>query len=136
MNAQLDQAGGENPGLVHFLHLEWLGWAHQQTMNATGLIPTEVWRSQRPWVALITGVDSVYGLKRQFIKGYLDVSGANYSGDKGVMVHFLVEEGKLYEANYPVSRKKSERSFLTHDGSTIKYLSIEEGLAWARTISE
>jgi hypothetical protein len=50
-----------------------------------------------PWCAKITGKDTYYGYKREFVQGKKDYTHANSKGSRGVFVYFLVESGFVYE---------------------------------------
>lgn len=64
-----------------------------------------------PWVAEITGLDPVYRFARRFVCGQKDYTNANSIGSRGVMVHFVVDEGPVYEASCRTSWRKGRRYF-------------------------
>lgn len=50
-----------------------------------------------PWVARITGRDSRFGYKREFLPYKKDYTHANRKGSRGVFCYFMVETGLVYE---------------------------------------
>jgi hypothetical protein len=85
-------------------------------------------RGNRAWVAEITGIDGYDRPIRRFLRGQRDYSNANRIGSRGVMLHFIVEEGSIYEVNAPYNWSKDRRYFTTHDGSGWIELSREEAV--------
>lgn len=88
-------------------------------------IEVETIGAAKGWIAEITGLDTKFGLARQFV-GDRDYSGANKPRTRGVMTVAELEEGHLYEVNEPTSWKNTDRYFCTvRDGEKVR-LSKEE----------
>jgi len=90
----------------------------------------------RYWVAEITGTDDHFGLKRSFLQGHKDYSHANGVGSRGVYMHYLLDEGKLYEVKEPVSWRSSERYFCRVESRRIVKVSKDEVLRCLKDRSE
>lgn len=65
----------------------------------------------RFWVAEITGYDSKYCFKRNFLRGQYDYENSNSVGSRGVLVHFTLEPNRAYEVKRPMSWRSDERFF-------------------------
>lgn len=65
----------------------------------------------KPWVAKITGLDPKWGLKREFVPGVKDYSGANSVGSRGIERAWVITEPGIYEYNLPRSWKNTDRDF-------------------------
>lgn len=77
--------------------------------------------SRAPWLAEITGLHPTYRFTRQFLRGQKDYTHANGIGSRGVILHFIVDEGPIYEINYHTSWKSSRRYFFrVQDGVEIE----------------
>lgn len=77
--------------------------------------------NRKPWVAEITGTDHQYGLRRQFLEYHKDYSKGNSVGTRGVYLHFLLVEGKIYEVFHFISWKNTNRYFCRIvDGKVVK----------------
>lgn len=76
----------------------------------------------RPWVAEILGRDPVYSFARKFLPCHIDYRHANSVGTRGVLMHCVLESGKLYEVKERVSWKKTVRYFctVTEDGDIVE----------------
>lgn len=70
-------------------------------------------RPRKPWVAQILGKDPRYGLARRFLPANWQRQRANGNGSRGVELWFVLESGRLYEVNAPVSWRSTERYFCT-----------------------
>lgn len=83
-------------------------------------------RSERPWVAQIFGSDGRGGFNRSSLAGGSDYSGSNSKGSRGVIRHFALEEGLVYEVNERVSWKRTDRYFLRiEDGQHVRMTAEE-----------
>ena len=67
--------------------------------------------SGAPWIAEITGMHPTYRFERRFVKGQKDYSAGNSKGSRGVMLYFVVEEGRPYEVSKRTSWKGNSRYF-------------------------
>lgn len=70
----------------------------------------------RAYVAEITGLDPTYGFARRFLRGNRDRSHSNRAGTRGVMAHYVLEEGPIYEVRTWVSRRVSVVRYIRYDG--------------------
>lgn len=109
----------------------WGAKLGQDTMRA--LMGSEGKPPWRPWVARITGLESRYGLKREFVHGTKDYSQANSIGSRGVYEYFALSPG-VYEVSHMVTWRKSRRYFLrvTEDATTTEITREEAIDALAR----
>lgn len=82
----------------------------------------------RQWVAEITGTDPKFGFKRAFLRGKKGYSRANSVGSRGIYFVYLLEEGRIYEVNSPVSWKRDVRYFCRYMDGRKNVLSKEEVL--------
>lgn len=126
------------------LSLEFVGYNADQALrhfncvaDATGLPGRRESAGLRPWVAEVTGVDSVFGLKRSFVDGRIDFAESNGKMSRGVMLHFVLESGRCYEVKARRSWSSWDRYFchVTDDGD-IERIDKEAVLAWAKSESE
>lgn len=100
--------------------------AHRAVLNRyapgvwDGLIGPNV--ESKVWVAEITGSDLIYKYSRKFLKCKVDYSKANSKGTRGVIHWFILETGKIYEVESPVSWSRKERYFckISECGDIIK----------------
>lgn len=85
------------------------------------------------WVAEITGVDPKYKYSRTFLKSKVDYSKSNSKGTRGVMHWFIMETGKIYEVEAPISWSRKERYFckISEDGDIVK-IDKEEVAKWVK----
>jgi hypothetical protein len=90
------------------------------------------YRSQRPWVARITGFDPVFGLARAFVRGQIDYSRANSVGSRGVYLYFPLNDG-MYEVNKHLTWAKNRRYFIRVEGMQITEITKEEVEQWLRS---
>jgi len=81
---------------------------------------------QRPWVAEIKGLDSQRGFDRQFLRGAKDYSQSNGAASRGVYLHFILDDGKIYEVHEPLGWKKFNRYFCRYNGFEKETLSRDE----------
>lgn len=74
---------------------------------------------QRHWCAKLTGLDSKYGFRREFVKGRKDYSRANSIGSRGIYVWYILDPG-MYEVSSPETMRRTRRYFLrvNYDGTT------------------
>ena len=63
------------------------------------------------WCAKILGTCRRFGLKREFVTPMVDHVGSSSSGNRGVSMVFLLEEGCMYEIFEKVSWRSSRRYF-------------------------
>lgn len=95
----------------------------------------------RPWCAEITGLDPKYGLARSFVKALRDYKDAHraWSGNVyGVIAHFPLHEGKLYEVSRlrgRPSKRYVSREFIFVEGGEMREKTPDEALAIATTIA-
>ena len=69
----------------------------------------------RYFVAEITGTDEKFGYKRIFLPCNKDYRNSNSTGSRGVVAHYLIDSGKIYDVKSPDSWRSSERYFCTVD---------------------
>jgi len=79
----------------------------------------------RPWVARITGLDAKYGLKREFVRGRKDYRDATSNGNRGVMMHYLLEPG-IYEVQELLSWSKIDRYFARSQDGALTRMTRQE----------
>lgn len=78
------------------------------------------------WVAEIVGLDDRYGFSRKFLPYHKDYSKANSVGSRGVMVHYTVEDGPIYEVLSPQTWNWADRYFCRYeDGAQIRMTKAE-----------
>lgn len=125
------------------LRLEWIGEGHSATLqriaeyeqNTGQRFPTPEWvryydrRRFHPWVARLTGMDTQFGFKREFLDSQIDYSLARGGGNRGVYLYYMLTPG-IYEVNAPESWRHVRRYFVrVHDDLGIAELRREEVLA-------
>lgn len=109
------------------LALEWVG--HDMDTNPA-------WRAmgapqlRRPWVAEVVIVDGK--VDRRFLDGRTDYQRANGIGSRGVTVHYLLEDGAIYEVRHFTSWKSEDRYFCYVENGQIYRCTQEEFLGWLR----
>lgn len=122
--------------MLAVLELEWIGeyndahcrlYDKQIKMVGNGL--DLGYKSNRPWVARITGRDAIYGLAREFVRGQIDYSRANSKGSRGVYLYFPLKEG-IYEVLAHRTWAKNRRYFCRVENTTITEITREEVEAW------
>lgn len=123
------------------LKLEAIGDAtRQRTRLAAGIlreagfsVASELYQPARPypWVARITGLHAKYGMARQFIRGRKDYSTASGNGNRGIYLHYLLDEG-IYEIQDVKSWSKVERYFVQSSGGVLERMTKEEVLSCLR----
>lgn len=91
-------------------------------------------KSNRPWIARITGTDPTYGLARTFLEGQIDYSQANSVGSRGVYLHFFLEDG-VYEVSEHVSWKRTRRYFIVVHNIQVSEIPREEVLSYLDQVS-
>lgn len=82
-----------------------------------------------PWIAEIIGTHPGYRFDRRFIKAQKDYSGGNSKGSRGVMLHFVVEDGRPYEVSKRTSWKGSSRYFFRVTNGQEERLTEQEVIA-------
>jgi hypothetical protein len=82
-------------------------------------------QSLRPWVARIAGLDSRWGLRREFVRPNVDYSRANSVGSRGVYGYYLLDDG-IYEVSHPVSWRNHRRYFVRAAEGRIREIDREE----------
>jgi hypothetical protein len=88
-------------------------------------------KSQKPyWVAEITGEDSKYKFKREFLRCKKDYSEANGVGSRGVYVYYNLEEGKVYHVSSPESWKRIDKYYCTIKNGELQRLTQKEVEKW------
>lgn len=70
-------------------------------------------RPAMPWVAEVTGLSERYGLAREFLRPRYDYREANRTAARGVRAWWTLEEGRVYQARYRVTRDKWVTRWLT-----------------------
>lgn len=91
---------------------------------------------RQPWVAEITGLDSRYGLSREFVPRKTDYRHANRAGERGAEHWWTLESGRAYEARYRVTWDKWVTRWLTvTEEGDITDITEEEARQWASSIS-
>jgi hypothetical protein len=83
------------------------------------------WHHKRAWVARIVGLDDVYGLQREFIRGMTDYGEANSTGSRGIFEYYPLKDG-IYEVSEPISWKHCERYFCRVEGEDITKIDFKE----------
>lgn len=78
--------------------------------------------AQRQWIAEIIGVDSRYGWRRVFLRGYKDYTHANGPGSRGVFVTYILEPGRIYQVQSPQSWNHTDSYYCTvsKDGEIVR----------------
>lgn len=95
----------------------------------------------RPWCAEITGLDPKFGLARTFVKALRDYADAHraWSGNVyGVVAHFPLHEGKLYEVSRlrgRPSKRHVSREFVFVENGAMVDRTADEALAYATAIA-
>lgn len=116
----------------HFLRLEWRGHSKSKKLRNAGL--GVLAKGSKPWVARIDGECHKYGLSRSFVDEYMDSTGANKTGDRGIFLFFAVNEGELYECGYYRTSTKYSRYFFFHDGDCFVEIDKREAFRWAKSM--
>jgi hypothetical protein len=71
--------------------------------------------NRRPWVARITGKDSRFGLRREFMVGRMDSRDANAVGSRGIFRVYELDEGSMYEVRELTGWTSERRYFVRAD---------------------
>lgn len=74
-----------------------------------------VTRGHRPFAAKITDIDSKYGFKREFVKGYWDFSEAKRNRPFLRRIYFPLEPNSIYDVCEVGQGKSYYRAFLLTD---------------------
>lgn len=85
----------------------------------------------KPWVAEIAGFNLRFGFNRNFITPTIDWSGANRSGNRGVMMYWHVGDG-IYET---CLGRRLDREFCRVVGGKLSACTREEVEAWLNECS-
>jgi hypothetical protein len=94
----------------------------------------DIFRKNRTYVALITGLDDRYGFKRAFIEPKKDYSKANSIGSRGVLYNYFLEHDKLYEVQHYHSWSRSERYYCVVNNDQELKLNKDEAIKWLKNI--
>lgn len=129
------------------LILEYIGEAQDARLSLYGGIIDQVSpglsnkvigqkRTRMPWVAEITGIDTKFGFKRNFLTGNWERSKSNSIGSRGTRLCFVLESSKLYEVKSPVSWRTTDRYFCTvNDLGEINKITETEAKSWLKSRS-
>lgn len=93
-------------------------------------------RSERCWVAQITGLSDQYGFERRFIRGHRDYSHSNNKGSRGIYGYFVLHEGCYYEVQSRPSWSRVDRYFCRVSDGAITRVHAKEVIAWLRLVSK
>lgn len=86
---------------------------------------------RRPWVAELTGRDARFGYARRFLRPALtDYSASNAIGSRGVVRHYHLREGAVYEVHERVSWGRSRRYACRVEGGAVVEMTDAEVRAW------
>lgn len=120
--------------MLYTLKLEAIGdgIAYDRRMHRRHGVP---WRPRSrleaavgiPWVARITGLSDRHGFQREFIQGRRDYLDANGTGNRGVWIYYLLEDG-LYEVNELTSWQDSRRYCLRVANGQAETLTLREAV--------
>jgi hypothetical protein len=77
-------------------------------------------KSNKPWLAEITGLDDKYKFKRTFLNGSIDFSESNKSGNAGVKLYFIIEDDKIYQLREKSGKKEFKYFFKMVNGEEVK----------------
>lgn len=93
--------------------------------------PLRCLRPKRPWVAELTL--KLGRVERRFLNPRTDYADAGRSGKRGIRMWFVLEHGRVYEAERPLSPNHCERVFLLPgpDG-VVAEIDREEALRWLK----
>lgn len=83
----------------------------------------------RAWCARITGFDSKYGYRREFLQPNVSYQRANSIGSRGVMAYYNLDDG-VYEVSDPVSWGRTDRYFLKVTDSESRRILKSEVELW------
>jgi len=117
--------------MKHSLNLEFVGENRHYEISMHkkhGLIPPRhlfKLLPRRPWVAEVTFNKMNCCLERRFLRGTKDYSESNGSASRGVHLHFILEDSKIYEVHEPLGWKKFDRYFLRFNGYEKEMLTRE-----------
>lgn len=115
-------------GSEQYAREQLAGWIFSQIGEPHGKPPSSV---RKPWVAEITGLCEKYGYERKFVKYKTQYVRGSGNCNRGVEMWFILESGKIYQAQCFSSWKKRERSFLTvNDDGDVKEVTEE----WVKNI--
>lgn len=114
--------------MIATLRLEAINYARA---SASGRAPAFLKTAKpRCWVAQITGYDSRYGYKREFVSpSKMDFSQANSAKSRGVYAIYKLEPG-VYEVSDPQSWQRTERYFVKVDAGQAQRISEDELRRW------
>lgn len=130
--------------MKQILKVEWIGFGANQALlgynklfEGMGLIHSDEdkHKSNKPWVAQITGACPRFKLKRKFVTGQADFADSSKNGNRGVMMTFILESGCVYECNYKTSWRGTSRYFCTvTDGGQIVTVDDSEVEQWLKNM--
>lgn len=86
------------------------------------------------WVAELLDFDDKYLFKRKFLNGNKDYTTSNGTGNRGIFLYFILQEGKIYEILEPISWKKDRRYFAKIENDRLVELSREEVIQCLKNI--
>lgn len=97
------------------------------------IVGSSRWPSRpKPWVARISGADSQFGLKRDFIRPVYDYTYASKGTGKNTYVYFAMPPG-IYEVYYPTSWKHDYRGFiLVNEQGDLQDITREDVDTWLK----
>jgi hypothetical protein len=88
-------------------------------------------RPRKPWVAEISDRHEQLGLQRRFLPANWQRKRANGPHSRGVELWFVLESGRVYEVNEPVSWRRWDRYFCAvDDAGNVQRLSKKEVEQW------
>jgi hypothetical protein len=86
------------------------------------------WNKEHPYVSRITGLGRGEFSKVE-IHGYLDYSGSNSVGSRGIFKVYFLDDG-LYEVLERPSWKRNKLYYLLIEDETKTKMSLEEAVRW------
>ncbi|MFD3908832.1 hypothetical protein ACFXOL_21030 [Streptomyces californicus] len=85
----------------------------------------------KPWLAEITGRSPEYGWARKFQAAHIDYTRSNRKGTRGAVYHWSLKPNRLYETEYPVSRRERVKKYLMVDAQgDVHEISGDDAVAW------
>ncbi len=97
--------------MIAVLLLEAIGDNHATLARGVNQAARGAMPVRAPWVAKVTGKDPKFGLSRQFLRARKDYAGGNSIGSRGVMLHYVLEDGFMYEVRQLTSWSSERRYF-------------------------
>lgn len=113
------------------IKIEAIGHGNDQLFKFWGMVLDEcVCRGLSKIIEMPTryGVWKVVGDNMIEVRGRTDYSQSNSKGTRGVYINYILDGGKIYYVNNPISWKCVERFFATVDqsGNIIRHESYED----------